>query len=53
MGRRKQSEYMTVNAAVRFLGIQQSDIQANIDAGRLICTDGCISRSVLEDIRER
>ncbi|MBR3187799.1 MAG: hypothetical protein IKF59_07145, partial [Lachnospiraceae bacterium] len=48
MGKRKPSESLTVNAAARFLGIQPSDMQAYIDAGRIISTDGRISRLLLE-----
>lgn len=53
MGKRKLSEKMTVNAAARFLGVHPAEMQAYIDAGRIISTDGCISRLLLEDIRER
>lgn len=53
MGKRKPSESMTVSAAARFLGIQPSDMQAYINAGRIISTDGCISRFLVESIRER
>ena len=53
MGKRKPSEGLTVNAAARFLGIQPSDMQTYIDAGRIISTDGRISGLLLENIRER
>ena len=53
MGKRKPPENLTVNAATRFLGIHLSDMQAYIDAGRIICTDGCISRLLMENIREQ
>ena len=53
MGKRKPSESLTVNAAARFLGIQPSDMQTYIDAGRIISTDGRISGLLLENIRER
>ena len=53
MGKRKLSEKKTVNAAARFLGVHPAEMQAYIYAGRIISTDGCISRLLLEDIRER
>lgn len=53
MRKRKPSESMTVSAAARFLGIHPSDMQAYINAGRIISTDGCISRFLVESIRER
>ena len=53
MGKRKPSENMTINAAARFLGIHPTDMQAYIDEGRIISTDGCISRLLVESIRER
>ena len=53
MGKRKPSESLTVNAAARFLGIQPSDMQTYIDAGRIMSTDGRISGLLLENSRER
>ena len=53
MGKHKLPESLTVNAAARFLGIHPSDMQAYIDAGRIICVDGCISRLLMENIREQ
>lgn len=53
MGKRKPSESMTINAAARFLGIHLTDMQACINAGRIISTDGCISRLLVESIREQ
>ena len=51
MGKRKLSENLTVNAASKYLHIQLSDMQAYIDAGRITCTDGYISRLLLDSIR--
>ena len=53
MGKRKPADGMAVNTASKYLSIPAKKLRNQISAGKINCTDGRISRSVLDELQRQ